>query len=54
MLPPYDLKTPQWRAATVDALVERQQELAAALDDGALLTEDELVTLSRSKIGSRR
>jgi hypothetical protein len=45
VLPPYDLKTPRWKAATVDALVERREELAAALDEGALLTEDELMTL---------
>ena len=24
VLPPYDLKTPRWKAATVDALVERR------------------------------
>jgi hypothetical protein len=45
VLPPYDLKTPRWKAATVDVMVERRQELAAALDEGALLTEDELMAL---------
>jgi hypothetical protein len=38
-----DLKTPRWKAATVDSLAGRREELAAALDDGALLTEDELM-----------
>ena len=44
MLPVYDLKTPRWKAATVDDLAARREELAAALDDGALLTEGEMVT----------
>jgi hypothetical protein len=43
VLPPYDLKTPRWKAATVDALAARREELAAALDDAALLTEDEMI-----------
>jgi hypothetical protein len=43
VLPPYDLKTPRWKAATVDALAGRREELAAALDEGALLTEDEMM-----------
>lgn len=28
VLPPYDLKTPRWKAATVDGLVESRHELA--------------------------
>ncbi|MFF4417123.1 exonuclease domain-containing protein [Streptosporangium sp. NPDC001559] len=43
VLPPYDLKTPRWTAATVETIVARRQELAAALDDGTLLTESELM-----------
>jgi hypothetical protein len=45
VLPPYDLKTPRWKAATVDGLAARRGELAAALDDGALLTVGEMITL---------
>jgi hypothetical protein len=41
-LPAYDLKTPRWKAATVDDLAASREELAAALDDSALLTEDEM------------
>ena len=44
VLPPYDLRTPRWRAVTVDALAGRRQELAAALDEGALLTADEMMS----------
>jgi hypothetical protein len=44
VLPPHDLKTPRWKAATVDDLVARREELAAALDESALLTEGEMVT----------
>jgi hypothetical protein len=33
---------PRWRAAAVDDLAGRREELAAALDEGALLTEDEM------------
>jgi hypothetical protein len=44
VLPPYDLKTPRWKGATVDDLVTRREELAAALDESALLTEGEMVT----------
>lgn len=44
VLPAYDLKTPRWRGATVDELVARREELAAALDESALLTEGEMVT----------
>ena len=44
VLPPHDLKTPRWKAATVDALVARQGELAGALDEGALLTGDEMIS----------
>ena len=36
VLPPHDLKTPRWKAATVDDLGARREELAAALDEGAL------------------
>jgi hypothetical protein len=43
VLPPYDLTTPRWKAGTVDALAARKDELAAALDDGALLTEAEMI-----------
>ena len=45
VLPPYDLKTPRWKAVTVDALTGRREELAAALDEGALLTEDEMIAV---------
>ena len=44
VLPPYDLRTPRWKAVTVDALAEREQALAAALDEGALLTADEVMS----------
>ena len=44
VLPPYDLKTPRWKAATVNDLAGRREELAAVLDDAALLTEDEMMT----------
>jgi hypothetical protein len=44
VLPAYDLKTPRWRGATVDDLVTRREELAATLDESALLTEGEMVT----------
>jgi hypothetical protein len=44
VLPPYDLTTPRWRAVTVGALVQRGGELAAALDEGALLTAGEMIT----------
>lgn len=44
VLPPHDLKTPRWKGATVDDLVARREELAAALDESALLTEGEMVT----------
>lgn len=54
MLPPYDLKTPRWKAATVDALVQRRQELAAALDAGALFTEAELMALLELEYGDWR
>lgn len=43
VLPAYDLRTPRWKAATVGALLERREDLAAALDEGALLTEDEMM-----------
>ena len=39
VLPPHELKTPRWRGATVDDLASRRG--AAALDEAALLTEDE-------------
>lgn len=45
VLPAYDLRTPRWKGATVDALAERRQELADALDETALLTVDEMRTL---------
>ncbi len=54
VLPPYDLKTPRWKAVTVDALVDRREELAGALDYGALLTEDELITLLELEYGDWR
>lgn len=44
VLPPYDLRTPRWRGVTVDALAERQQALAAALDEGTLLTAGEMMS----------
>ena len=44
VLPPYDLRTPRWRAVTVDALAGRQQALTAALDEGALLTAGEMMS----------
>jgi DNA polymerase III epsilon subunit-like protein len=44
VLPPYDLRTPRWRAVTVDALAEREHALAAALDEGALLTAGEMMS----------
>jgi hypothetical protein len=44
VLPPYDLRTPRWRAVTVDALAGREQALAAALDEGALLTAGEMMS----------
>ncbi|CUU60778.1 Exonuclease [Parafrankia irregularis] len=47
LLPPYDLKSPRWRAATVDALVESRDALASTLDEEALLTGDELIALLR-------
>jgi len=50
VLPPYDLMTPRWTAATVDSLAARREELTAALDDGALLTEEEL----RDRLGLER
>lgn len=34
VLPPYDLKTPRWRAATAAALAGRREDLSAALDEG--------------------
>ncbi|GAB3278483.1 hypothetical protein GCM10027589_04660 [Actinocorallia lasiicapitis] len=40
ILPPYDLSTPRWKGATVDALVGRAEELAALLPD--LYSETEL------------
>jgi hypothetical protein len=43
VLPPHDLKTPRWKAVTVDELAARRDELAAALDDSALLTEEEII-----------
>ena len=43
VLPPHDLKTPRWRAATVDDLAARREELAAAMDEAGLLTEDEMI-----------
>jgi hypothetical protein len=43
VLPPYDRKPPRWRGATVDELAARREELAAALDEAALLTEDEMI-----------
>jgi hypothetical protein len=45
VLPAYDLKTPRWKAATVDDLAARREELAAALDDGALLAVGEMIAL---------
>jgi hypothetical protein len=45
VLPAYDLRTPRWKGATVDAVAERRQELADALDETALLTVDEMRTL---------
>jgi hypothetical protein len=51
---PYDLKTPRWKAAMVDAVVERREELEAALDEGALFTEDELMTLLQLEYGDWR
>jgi hypothetical protein len=45
VLPPYDLRTPRWRAVTVDALAARRDELAAVLDEGALLTVGEVIAL---------
>lgn len=45
VLPAYDLKTPRWKAATVDDLAARREELAAALDAGALLTAGEMIAL---------
>jgi hypothetical protein len=42
VLPACDLKTPRWRGATVDDLAARREELAAALDESALLTEGEM------------
>ena len=56
VLPPYDLKTPGWKAATAGDLAARREELAAALDDGALLTEDEMMTrpgLERGRLAAR-
>lgn len=44
VLPPHDLKTPRWKGATVDDLVARREELAAVLDESALLTEGEMAT----------
>ena len=43
VLPPHELKTPRWRGATVDDLASRRGELAAALDEAALLTEGEMM-----------
>jgi hypothetical protein len=43
VLPAYDLRTPRWTAATVDALAGRREDLAAALDEGALLAEGEMM-----------
>lgn len=45
VLPAYDLKTPRWKAATVDDLARREGELAAALDEAALLTAGEMIAL---------
>lgn len=54
VLPPHDLKTLRWKAATVGDLVERRQELAAALDEGALLTEPEMMALLGLEYGDWR
>jgi hypothetical protein len=54
VLPPYDLKTPRWKAATVEALVERREELEAALDEGVLLTDEELMSLLQLEYGDWR
>lgn len=43
VLPSHELKTPRWRGATVDDLASRRGELAAALDEAALLTEGEMM-----------
>lgn len=43
LLPAYDLKTPRWRGSTVDELAARRSELAAELDETALLTADEMM-----------
>jgi hypothetical protein len=47
VLPPYDLRTPRWKASTVEVLAGRREELAAALDEGALLTGQEM----RARLG---
>jgi hypothetical protein len=54
VLPPYDLKTPRWKAVTAGALVRRREELAAALDEGALLTEAEMMALLELEYGDWR
>ena len=54
VLPPYDLRTPRWKAATVDVLAGRRQVLAAALDEGALLTADEMMSRLGLEFGDWR
>jgi hypothetical protein len=54
VLPPYDLATPRWKAATVDGLVARRDALAAALDEDALLTEDEMMARLGLELGDWR
>jgi DNA polymerase III epsilon subunit-like protein len=44
ILPPYDLpKTSRWKGPTVDELAARRDEVTAALDETALLTDGEMM-----------